>query len=354
MKKNLRGSAHLLLILIVLIGIGALVYYSVRNGTIRTTTTLESSPTPTTERHAKDLTNWKTYQNTEYNFNIKYPDNWGIGSECDGDQEMDIITRLGPHLLKFPDSDCGTGNISSSIVIYLKAQLPVIDGNYRVAEQKVISTEDSQIYYFKLSVADRTQGGGDIILRAYTTLGSKYLIIQTGDYPSPTLEDEFNQILSTFKFSDRISKIGRITNAYQKNGNYFLDFDSVDFYLDQENNQLTHNATKECIKDKACSQDCLKQGVDPNLCLPVSDGYYVRDNEKTISNFQIDPKTIVHVARYKSGLNPETFSTGPQTTTINELANQYETNPNNDYLHSYWWITLENNIITDIEEQYVP
>ena len=146
--------------------------------------------------------NWKTYENKEYGFKFKYPSDWGTGSECNGDQQSNIIIRLGEHLLKYPDSDCGTANIPSTVIFYIQSKPPQLPSNYHISEQKTFSNNDTTINYLEMSSIDRLLGGSEKIYQFFIPLKDKYLVAQTGSYPSQTLREVFDQILSTFNFSE--------------------------------------------------------------------------------------------------------------------------------------------------------
>ena len=74
MKQNFRGFVHLfLIVVIVIIGIGGLLYLSWQRGFIKTNPQQETPLTPTIINEAA---NWKTYRNEENGFEFKYPSDW--------------------------------------------------------------------------------------------------------------------------------------------------------------------------------------------------------------------------------------------------------------------------------------
>ena len=84
MRKNQKGFEHIfLLIVIVLVGIGGIGYFAVKNGQIKTTSQKANliSPSPTTKDNASD---WKTYRfernykNGYLGFEIKHPQEWKV------------------------------------------------------------------------------------------------------------------------------------------------------------------------------------------------------------------------------------------------------------------------------------
>ena len=75
MLRKSKGFAHLfLLVVIVIVGIGGILYYSWQKGLIRITPSQEVSPTPTPD----PTTDWKTYKNAKYGYTIKYPPDYRI------------------------------------------------------------------------------------------------------------------------------------------------------------------------------------------------------------------------------------------------------------------------------------
>ena len=68
-----QGFVHLFLVLvIVLVGLGGLLYYSWQRGLIKTIPILKISPTPSETQ--SEITNWKTYKSDNVFF--KYPGDW--------------------------------------------------------------------------------------------------------------------------------------------------------------------------------------------------------------------------------------------------------------------------------------
>jgi hypothetical protein len=82
-KKILTG----VLIVAVLIGLGALVFLLLQRGsttTTQVTTSKTSSPsakTPTPSTEEDETADWKTYENKEYGYSLKYPKDWYESTE---------------------------------------------------------------------------------------------------------------------------------------------------------------------------------------------------------------------------------------------------------------------------------
>ena len=76
MKRN-SGFANLfLIIVIVIIGIGGLLYYSWQKGLIKTIPRQETLISPNPTATPDEAANWKTYTSTEGQFSFQYPNDW--------------------------------------------------------------------------------------------------------------------------------------------------------------------------------------------------------------------------------------------------------------------------------------
>ena len=78
-----KGFVHILvLIIIVLIGIAGIGYFAFKNGQVKIPLqNIPISPTPFTTQI--DTSSWKTYTNTKYSYQVKYPDNWFVLKDND-------------------------------------------------------------------------------------------------------------------------------------------------------------------------------------------------------------------------------------------------------------------------------
>ena len=99
MNKFSKGFAHIfLLLVIVLIGIGGLFYYSWQKGLIKTTPSQNISLTPTPHETASqapngNLTNWKTYTDEVCSYTIRHPSNWNATKDQNsGVDNLSLIT----------------------------------------------------------------------------------------------------------------------------------------------------------------------------------------------------------------------------------------------------------------------
>ena len=100
----------------------------------------------------------------------------------------------------------------------------------------------------------------------------------------------FDQILSTFKFTDSNpegqsieadgEQIGFIKKVYFQSGQPSVDIDYVEWLSETE-------GEKACIEDKECPVDCASH------CLP--NGYYIRNNNPEIRNLILDESANIEM-----------------------------------------------------------
>lgn len=73
MKKNSRGFIQIIVVILLLIVVAGAAYYF---GTKNKTASVSPTPSPT----SIPTTNWKTYTNSEFGFNVEYPKSWTSAS----------------------------------------------------------------------------------------------------------------------------------------------------------------------------------------------------------------------------------------------------------------------------------
>lgn len=131
-----------------------------------------------------------------------------------------------------------------------------------------------------------------------------------------------------------VKQCGYIKRLYEKGGKNFLDLDYVEFLTGEAANQAAREDGK----------------IEPGETVP--NDCYVRNRSSKIRTFEIGDKVEVLVKEYHFEgetlknrlLNFATFKTMFKT---NDPSNQY-------IADSLYWITLHDNVVTEIEEQYVP
>lgn len=187
--------------------------------------TSQSSPTPSDETANPDSigANWKTYTNKQLGFSLKYPPNWKVDINCNG--QGSVYTRSSGGGIKYIDSPCFTtpdfkqgpsglsegGLISGGVVIIAQDREHVVKTSL---EQFCTPTGD----YPKLSDCQKIKIGQREIVRRngtqfalYTLAGiidSDQVISGFSAYYDQKSEEEtiqtLEQILSTFRFLDQL------------------------------------------------------------------------------------------------------------------------------------------------------
>lgn len=150
-------------------------------------------PSPTTDPTA----NWKTYTNTTHGFSFKYPSDWILNSEGDGDQ-------YNANLNLKKDNN----------VIGVIANMDGIGGGPRNVPFEEINLW-GKTYYKQygdinfsagtktVDICDSPHGLGVFQINSKTFMISlTYQTNTEGEKPTLSLGKEFDQILSTFKFTN--------------------------------------------------------------------------------------------------------------------------------------------------------
>src|SRR4051812_32908263 len=103
------GSSKLPLIVVALLGIviigGVSYYVRVQPSTTPTTsygvsTTIKTSPSASAA--ADETANWKTYENTDYHYSVKYPPTWSVDLQAKDANGNAIATFLAPGMKNGP------------------------------------------------------------------------------------------------------------------------------------------------------------------------------------------------------------------------------------------------------------
>lgn len=206
MNKNQRGFAPFLiigLVVLVLAAAGGTGYYLMsKNKQVACTMEAKICPDgssvgrtgPKCEFAAcpvsnDETSNWKTYTNNEYGFEVKYKPDWEVVSRKSDPFEMSFVFQRKDH----PKAEYGTVsiNIGTGDAEYLK--------NLRNRWDKDFApTQDYNILGgtgFKHGAYEFNLGG--VIL----TNGTKIFYIER-NYNGDISEKDFDQFLSTFKFTD--------------------------------------------------------------------------------------------------------------------------------------------------------
>ncbi|KAJ49226.1 tetratricopeptide (TPR) repeat protein [Clostridium tetanomorphum] len=142
---------------------------------------------------------------------------------------------------------------------------------------------------------------------------------------------------------EKAKKIGGISKVYEDNGKRYLRFDEVQFFKDKDGNDDT--AEKEARKDGANPASFDEGNVNGRL----SDGYYIRNKDKSLKTYEISPNADISVCGFSVNLD-----------TINQQRISYEKFKTLDmgdrprYRGVLCYIYLENNVVVKIEQQFIP
>lgn len=126
---------------------------------------------------------------------------------------------------------------------------------------------------------------------------------------------------------------GLIKKIYLKSGRYYLDIDYIQF-----------------LTGEAASQAAREDGeIGPGESVP--NDYYIRNVNPRIRTFPIDKDVKVFIQTIPGPEMTIEF-VGSQSTDFASFKQRFETaNASRKMPH---WITLKNNVVIKIEEQYVP
>lgn len=149
-------------------------------------------PSPTLILKKSATANWKTYVNTAFGYSFKYPPQWGVGTPCETETRIGFV-GIGPELLEYPTTNCGTANIPPTVFFYVDSTLPSPPNIYqKVAEKNIFVNQVEGIYR---SYDNHT-------FQFTLPVNNSFLIASTGAYESPDLESNFLTILSTLKITN--------------------------------------------------------------------------------------------------------------------------------------------------------
>lgn len=190
-----KGFAQILILLVVVLVAGyfAFQYYRLKNQTIASLPPV-NLPVVSPTALADPTADWQTYTNKIYNYEFKYPDNWYIIPNKDnsvdaGPNSLESLQALGGH----------GGGVDNPIFIVYSNQNAITDsadGTEKVLSQKNIDVSGIPAISYKVSGSVGFEEATIVLIK------SKKLEIIYYDKPFQQYQDTFDQILSTFKFTD--------------------------------------------------------------------------------------------------------------------------------------------------------
>lgn len=129
--------------------------------------------------------------------------------------------------------------------------------------------------------------------------------------------------------------VGFVNNVYDKNGKKYLKFDDVKFF--------TGNAAVEEAKKHGDAQ------IDENGKYYVFDSYYIVNPKSQFKTYSISPKATFNLCVYL--LEPENTSINSSITKKTNY-NKFKQSANDSRILCY--ITIKNNQIVNVTQQYIP
>lgn len=208
-QKGLTSIHIVILIGVVLLG------YLFYSGKIALPQKQTDQPIAETSK-VDETADWKTYTNTKYGFEVKYPNDWIMTDECDEKSEncgenWKVVTSYVPAL--GPTGDY-TGGIYVALKTYNSINEAVQDRLASTVDARSCSIEvldkDGEIgeykniwgYVSKKNVLDTTEEGqvNCLNIAYYLSDGKRYFEMSGGFEEGNKHYDIVNKILSTFKF----------------------------------------------------------------------------------------------------------------------------------------------------------
>lgn len=202
------------------IAVGGYIYTTSKNKPAQTSTIITSlSPTPTV--------NWKTYTDINYHFSFKYPPNWIVDGNKIEEKDKNIFAQKGVSMEVYENA----GNLTALEfldTLYYK-DWDLVDGQkilkdaymkqYRENINKNLTTRNGKVIYVSEGgdrpyiksitvngkpatlIEELVQPRGTDGIGAWIPIGENGLLLR--GYPVENEQEVFDQILSTFKFTNQ-------------------------------------------------------------------------------------------------------------------------------------------------------
>lgn len=202
---------------------------------------------------ADPTANWQTYANTKYNFSFKYPLNWNIRALAGSQQSLATASDF------------------------------VIEGPY----SNLTSLEGTPLYNLTVSVVDKQEESTSTPTHIIKSLpiGNQFVTFEFSSSQIPpqavTVNSDFDQILSTFKFTDSNS-----SKALYKNSKPFVG--SLTWPKELTDLKDTDLASLACT-------DTFSKNADGSFAAQNSSGQSYSINEPQIHGYLNNNPTITSV-----------------------------------------------------------
>lgn len=144
-----------------------------------------------------------------------------------------------------------------------------------------------------------------------------------------------------------IRTIGFVKNIYERDGKRYLTIDEAEFYMGER-------AVEEAVKDG-------KAYYDENNKPFVYDDYYIRNTDKTVKEYEISNDASFNLGKvllnkYYTGNGADSEAVNYDTTKNIVNTNNNEANDRGiaDFRENLYWITLNDNVVVQMNSQYTP
>lgn len=204
-----KGFAPILIIFLVLIAIGGAYYFGTKRGNVfptptQTPTSITTSTptqiTPTVKPTADPTANWKTYANSSYSYQIKYPSDWSVIREDKDKPAFKTIVQLTPNN--------STNNLPSVVVVIEQNTFDTVYNGLKEISERYKGTFKQFTVNNLITNANKAEfitGAGDSDYNIQVIFEKNKLAYNieflSNNPPDPNEIKLFDQILSTFKFT---------------------------------------------------------------------------------------------------------------------------------------------------------
>lgn len=140
--------------------------------------------------------------------------------------------------------------------------------------------------------------------------------------------------------------IGFVKNIYERDGKRYLTIDEAEFYMGER-------AVQEAVKDgKAYYKDNKPF---------VYDDYYIRNTDKTVKEYEISNDASFNIGKVLldenytgNGCDSEAVSYATIKNVVNSNNNKANDRGITDFRENLYWITLNDNVVVQMNSQYTP
>ncbi len=192
----------LLLVLAELAAIAASVFAGIQIGKRQIPAQTAVGPTAlpaTTNSSIIPTPNWKTYTNQEGRYTYSFPSDWKNTEPChtcEGPQNSSTVNNPNS---KYPDGYLTVSYYDSSYCLVEQKNFKSFNWKDRVEKQIILSGENGNLFQGTLPIIDDLQYTSRYILISHN---NTCYVIASWSYQNPNQEKIFDQILSTFKFTN--------------------------------------------------------------------------------------------------------------------------------------------------------